>query len=212
MASSVNAPMSSGEANPFQTQAEYSNTTFSKVKLEGGRVVGKEFDGCLFSQCSLRETILRDCKFIDCKFQGCDLSLVRFEGSAFTDTSFEKSTVIGVNWTLAAWSKFQSDSPISFSECTLDYSAFIGLTLKKITFKKCSVKEVEFSETDLSAANFSGADLSKSRFNQTNLTRANFEGATNYSIDISHNKLTKARFSLPEALSLLYGLDIVLVE
>src|SRR3954469_14495127 len=121
MGSSVSAPKSTGEANAFQAQSEYSNITFNKVKQEGGRVVGKEFDGCLFVQCSLRESAFRDCKFIDCRFQGCDLSLVRFEGSAFMETSFEKSTVIGVNWTLAAWSKFQSDSPISFSECTIDY-------------------------------------------------------------------------------------------
>jgi uncharacterized protein YjbI with pentapeptide repeats len=94
----------------------------------------------------------------------------------------------------------------------VDFSAFIGLKLRKLVLTKCSAKEVEFSEADLTSADLRGTDLTKSRFQQTNLMRANFEGATNYSIDLATNKITKARFSLPEALSLLYGLDIVLVE
>jgi uncharacterized protein YjbI with pentapeptide repeats len=208
----MDSPSPERELKSFQSQAEYSRVTFNKVKLEAGRVVGKEFDACIFSHCSLRESVFQACKFSDCIFRDCDLSLVRFEESSLSDTRFVRSKVIGVNWTLAAWSRFQMESPLSFVECVVDFSAFIGLTLRKITFQKCSAQEVEFSEADLSGAIFSGTDLAKSRFSHTNLTRANFEGATNYTIDIATNKLAKARFSLPEALSLLYGLDIVLVE
>jgi fluoroquinolone resistance protein len=208
----MDSPSSQAQLDAFQSQAEYSNQSFSKVRLEAARVVRKEFDECVFSHCSFRESTFQECKFSGCTFQDCDLSLVRFDGSSFNDTTFERSKVIGVNWTIAAWSKFQSDSPITFTECVVDFSAFIGLTLRKITFKKCSAQVVEFSEADLSASNFSCTNLAKSRFSQTNLTRANFEGATNYSIDLTANKVTKAKFSLPEALSLLYGLDIVLVE
>jgi fluoroquinolone resistance protein len=200
------------QSNAFRSQAESSNESFSKVMLESEQVVSREFYECVFSHCSFRESTFQDCKFHDCTFQECDLSLVRFEGSSFSDTRFERSKVIGVNWTIAAWSKFQADSPISFADCVVDFSAFIGLRLRKISFQKCSAQEVEFSDADLSSSNFSGTNLNKSRFRQTNLTRANFEGAINYSIDITANKITKARFSLPEALSLLAGLDIVLVE
>jgi fluoroquinolone resistance protein len=212
----VAAPKSSSNAstelNTFSAQGEYNEVTFTKVKLEAARLVGKEFYDCRFSHCSLRESVVRDCKFNDCTFQDCDLSLARFEGCSFADTSFVRCKVTGVDWTLAAWSKFQAESPIHFTECVVDFSAFIGLRLKKISFQKCSAKEVAFADADLTSANFSGTDLTKSRFQQTNLTKANFEGATNYSIDVATNKLTKARFALPEALSLLYGLDIVLVE
>jgi uncharacterized protein YjbI with pentapeptide repeats len=200
------------EVDPFRSQVEYSSESFKKVRLEAARLQYKEFYDCVFSNCSFRESVFKECKFNDCTFEDCDLSLARFEGSSFGDTHFIRSKVIGVNWTLAAWSQFVSDSPISFTECAVDFSAFIGLRLRKIVFNKCSAKEVEFSETDLTGANFSGTDLAKSRFSRTNLTRANFEGATNYMIDLATNKVTKARFSLPEALSLLYGLDIVLVE
>lgn len=198
--------------DPFEGQVEYTNENFKKLRFEASRVSKKEFYECVFSKCSLRETTFKDCKFIDCTFEDSDLSLINVQGSTFTDTKFERSKVIGVNWTIAAWSKLVSESPISFHECVVDFSAFIGLSLRKIVFEKCVAQEVEFSEADLSDANFSGTDLTRSRFRKTNLTRANFESATNYSIDLSANKITKARFSLPEALSLLVGFDIVLVE
>jgi uncharacterized protein YjbI with pentapeptide repeats len=208
----MSAPKAKVELTGFGSEGEYSNVTFNKVKLEAGRVRGKEFYDCVFDHCSLRESLFQDCKFSDCLFHECDLSLVRFEDSTFSDTRFETSKVYGVNWTLASWSRFQTDSPLSFSNCVLDFSAFIGLTLRKITMTKCSAQEVEFSEADLSGGDFSGTNFAKSRFVQTNLSRANFESAINYTIDVTANKITKARFSLPEALSLLYGLDIVLVE
>src|SRR5262245_14849888 len=147
------------DLSDFQLQSEYDNVSFTKVKFEAARLIGKEFNACVFAHCSLRESSFRQCKFSDCIFQDCDLSLVRFEGSSFASTSFERSKVIGVDWTLAAWSRFQADSPITFTECIVDLSAFIGLTLRKIVFKKCSAKEVEFSEADLSTANFNGTDL-----------------------------------------------------
>jgi uncharacterized protein YjbI with pentapeptide repeats len=196
----------------FQAKTEHSEAHFSKLKLEGGRVIGKEFSECVFDHCAFRESTFQACKFNDCTFQDCDLSLVRFDTTSFSDTKFERSTLVGVDWTLASWSRFQADAPISFADCVVDFSAFIGLALRKIVFSKCSAQEVEFSDADLSRANFSGTNLAKSRFRNTNLSHANFVGATNYSIDLSANKVTKAKFSLPEALALLYNLDIVLVE
>ena len=50
----------------------------------------------------------------------------------------------------------------------------------------------------------------KSVFYRTNLTEANFRHAYNYAIDFRSNMLKKTKFSLPEATSLLGGLDIIL--
>ena len=44
----------------------------------------------------------------------------------------------------------------------------------------------------------------------TDLSRANLSKARNYQIDASQNVLKGARFSLPEAMSLLYSMDIIL--
>ena len=45
-----------------------------------------------------------------------------------------------------------------------------------------------------------------------NLTEADFTGAKNYAIAPGMNTLKKTKFSLPEAMSLLYNLDIKLTE
>ena len=68
--------------------------------------------------------------------------------------------------------------------------------------------DVDFREADLSKADFSGTDLTGAQFGRTNLTGANLESARNYRIVPAENTLKGARFSLPEAMSLLSGLDI----
>jgi uncharacterized protein YjbI with pentapeptide repeats len=138
--------------------------------------------------------------------------LLRVEQSTFRNTTFKDSKVIGVDWTMASWSKFISFSPVNFYECVIDFSTFIGLSLVKISFKECGVKDVDFSGADLTEADFSKAVLSKSQFRNTNLTQANFEDATDYTIDVTVNMVSKAKFSLPEAISLLRGLEIKLVD
>ena len=88
----------------------------------------------------------------------------------------------------------------------------MGLRLHKISFANCTMREVDLMEADLTEANFQKAVLTRSQFNRTNLTRANFSGATEYTINPTLNIVTQATFALPEALSLLTGLDIRLDE
>ena len=71
---------------------------------------------------------------------------------------------------------------------------------------------MDFREADLSETDFDGTDLSESLFLNTNLTEADFVGAMNYDISPEKNKLKGAKFSLPEAMSLLFNLDIILVD
>ena len=49
-------------------------------------------------------------------------------------------------------------------------------------------------------------------FEETDLSGADFTEAVNYTINILHNSIKKANFSRFEAVSLLEGLDIVLVD
>ena len=71
---------------------------------------------------------------------------------------------------------------------------------------------MDFREADLTNADFSGSDLGQSLFLNTNLSEADLSTARNYHIAPEHNVLKGARFSLPEAMSLLFNMDIVLVE
>lgn len=199
--------------NPFVSPDDtFEQHTFTRLAFQGEPVRGHEFHECHFIHCSLREAVFQKCRFNDCIFQDCDLSLVNLEGCTFRNTQFKTCKLIGVNWAIAKWPKFSQPSPIHFHTCTLDYASFQGLRLTKIRFTDCILREVDFSEADLTEADFSRAVLSRSQFSQTNLTRANFVGATEYLINPSLNRMSQAKFSLPEALSLLYGLDIQLVE
>ena len=94
----------------------------------------------------------------------------------------------------------------------MSHSTFIGLELSGIEITECVATDVDFREANLSEADFRGTDLSESLFINTNLRQADLREARNYRIAPGENDLTRARFSLPEAMSLLYNLDIDLSE
>ncbi|HVO43090.1 MAG TPA: pentapeptide repeat-containing protein, partial [Aggregatilineales bacterium] len=119
--------------------------------------------------------------------------------------------VTGINWTTTVWPKGALFVPVYFSNCDISYSVFIGLEMKRAQIIRCVAKEADFAEADLTQANCSGTNFAGSRFLHTNLTEADFTGALSYSINPTLNTLKKARFSLPEAVNLLAGLDIVIV-
>jgi fluoroquinolone resistance protein len=198
----------------FETQPkEYTSEEFKKVAQKNDLISLKEFGACTFIKCAFNETVFQNCSFHDCVFKGCDLSLVRLKGCSFTNTRFEDSQLIGVNWTETAWATSKvALTPVNFLGCIINYSTFMGLNLKKVILSKCTARDVSFEEANLTQANCKFTDFMNSRFMRTNLTEADFTGATNYSIAPGLNTLKKARFSLPEAMSLLYNLDIQLTE
>ena len=196
----------------IQSHVYHLDETISGVDLAGTTIIAGEFHDCIFLNCSFAETVFESCRFVDCLFRGCDLSLAQVPYSSFASARFEQSRVQGVNWTKAKWEANWLGKPPVFVDSTINHSTFIGLQLKGIVIKDCSSADVDFREADLTGADFSGSDLSKSLFGKTNLTKANLGSARNYHIDPRQNTLTKAKFSLPEAISLLYSMDIVLED
>lgn len=198
----------------YFSEDTYENTTFKDVELPGGKVAEIEFVECEFQRCVFTETEFKSCRFRNCSFIDCDLSLVKLTDSVFIDTKFENSKLVGVDWTQASWGNdaFQALDSINFFGCVLNYSAMIGLTFEKIRIKDCIAREVDFSDANLEQADFGGTELEKAIFRNSELAGANFIGAKNYFISPQNNRLKGARFSLPEAMSLLYGLEIVLED
>jgi uncharacterized protein YjbI with pentapeptide repeats len=193
----------------------YEDQVFKGISLDRQEVRGITFSGCTFIKCSFEEATFKACRFQDCAFKKCNLSLMKVDGSAFRNTKFDDSKVIGVNWVKASWGKaeiHQLLKSIDFYNCVLNYSSFMGLTLAKATIKKCIAREVDFSDANLTQANCAFTDSTNSQFRHTNLTQANFAGASNYMIQPHLNTLKKTRFSLPDAMTLLYNLDIEIVE
>jgi fluoroquinolone resistance protein len=211
----------------FEDDVEYFEQSFTELDNSRGKVTAVTFDECTFQNCSFNEAQFKQCAFHhchfqdcsfneaqfnhctfrDCHFQDCDLSLSDIEYSSFQRSKYQRSKLIGINW--AKVSRIQW---IEFHDCDISYATFMGLEMQKSIITGCVAKEAYFEETNLTAANCTHTDFSDSRFIRTNLTQADFRGARNYTIVADQNKLKKTKFSMPEALSLLYGLDIILDE
>ena len=186
-------------------KSSYFQESFLNLSLSNETIKSKEFEECEFNGCSFIACKFQKCKFIECKFNDCVISAINPVDSWITDVTFSKCKVIGCDW-----AKASQIHGFSFMDCQINYSNFAMLKLPKIKLTNCEAKEVDFTETDLSQGSFAGTDFDKSMFSKTNLTKADFRGAVNYYIDPRNNVLKQTHFSLPEALSLLSCLDIVI--
>ena len=65
-----------------------------------------------------------------------------------------------------------------------------------------------FEDCRLSGADFSDCLLRGAAFSHNDLSSADFRGAAEYSFSIEGNQVKGAKFSMPEAVSLLYGLGL----
>jgi len=193
--------------------SEYYSEEFKKLDLRGALVEGKTFQDCAFTKCAFGEAVFQSCEFHNCTFQSCDLSLAKLPGCSLKGLKFKDCQLIGVDWTQTGWAAGKTVfKPADFNGCVLNYAVFMGLDLKGAALRSCIAREASFEEANLSGADCRGTDFSGSRFNRTNLTEADLRGALNYAISPAENILKKTRFSLPEAMSLLYALDIVLTD
>jgi len=179
---------------------EYSGLTFTKAHIKN-----KEFEACAFKKCIFIECIFDACQFIDCTFSGCSISAPKPYNSRFVNVAFTDSKVMGFDWTKAKSVRF-----LTFERCDVRYSSFSYLKLPHLVMRECVAHEVDLTEADLTEAHCSKTDFAGARFAQTNLTKADLRGAYNYQIDVNFNTIKQAHFSLPEAISLLSGLDIIL--
>ncbi|MGF1507799.1 MAG: pentapeptide repeat-containing protein [Anaerolineae bacterium] len=197
--------------DPF-TGDEFVGRTFKNLAYSEQVIEGKRFEACRFVDCALQGAAFITCTFYDCVFEGTDASLITVRGSAFRDTTFTRSKVMGVNWTQGIWPTQGLLNSVHFAGSVLNHSSFFGLAIRGIAIIDCVAHDVDFAEADMAEAVCTGTDFTDSRFRETNLTEATFVGASGYAIDVRVNTVTKARFALPEAVALLHGLDIVLEE
>jgi fluoroquinolone resistance protein len=195
----------------IEDDQQYEGKQFVRFVAQERTFSGVDFTACVFDHCAFTECTFYRCSFTDCQFRACDLSLAKVHGSRFTDVRFAASKLVGIDWTKAG------DAVISklflsvyFDDCLLSYASFFGLTLQRARFVSCTARGIDFRSADLSEADCTGTDFGGSKFHHTNLTKADFRRATDYTIDPTANTIAKARFSLPEAVALLSGFDIVI--
>ena len=185
--------------------------SYENLALSGQEIVDTEFEDCTFLKCDLSSIIFKRCKFSDCYFKACDLSLMQVVDSQFSAVTFEDCKIIGVDWSKASWDSL-TKRPLKFKNSVLNDSSFWGLVLESIMIHACEVKEVDFREANLKEADLSDSDFEKALFRNTNLSLADFSHASNFDIDVKLNDIKEAKFSRYEAIRLLSGLGIELVD
>jgi fluoroquinolone resistance protein len=195
----------SKECLNFENNNFFENKKLKALNFDNKIIKDKEFQNCNFVRCNFLECSFERCSFEECSFYNCNLSLVKLISSRFITVNFHNSKLVGINWVKAA-----TPLDVNFFECIINNSNFLGLGLRNINIIKCEAKETNFADANLKNAKFTSTNLEKSRFLNTNLIQANFTDAINYSINPNQNQLKKTIFTLPEAISLLQNLDIIL--
>ena len=198
--------------NTIESQQQYFQETFKGLDLQDLVCLGTEFEECSFIDCNFTSAVFENCNLMNCSFRSCQLSLISVPYSRLFELSFVECKLVGVDWTRANWSAYHKDFEISFRQCILNDSSFFGLTLQALVLDECKVQDVDFREGDFSHAVMSYSDFTHSLFMRTNLQSANFTESTQYAINILENQVQGAKFSKHEAVYLLGGLGIELVD
>lgn len=197
----------------MNTAIKYDNFAedYRNLDLHSGELSNIEFDQCTFTQCNFAHTLFKSCLFTGCVFRNCELSLMRVINSKFSDVIFVDCKVIGVDWTKANWDSLIKN-PMKFEGSVLNGSSFYGLCLEELILKECEAKDVDFTGANLSESTLTYTNFSEAVFSNTNLSKANFSYAENFDIDIKTNTLKGAIFSRYDAIRLLSGLGIELID
>ncbi len=196
---------------PQGTQ-EYYSQTFNGIEGNSAHLTDLEFEDCTFVKCDLSDAVMIKCRFINCSFVDCNMNSIKVAHSKFMEVSFERCKLVGVDWSRAHWPSIASFEAVKFNGCLISYSSFYGLELQEIVIQECKALEVDFREGNFSSSDFSHTNFGGSLFAKTNLKKVNFEEATDYQIDVLNNDIQGAKFSRYEAVNLLQGLGIELLD
>ena len=191
---------------------QYFEASFEKLELPDENYDDIEFEECRFLDCNFSGSRFRNCKFINCDFVRCNLSLVELPNARLFGVSFRETKLVGVDWSKASWPAFHVDFELRFEHCILNDCSFLGLTLNELVLNDCKLHDADFREGNFHGSTMTGCDFSHSLFMKTNLRNVDFSESTGYAIDVLNNEVKGARFSRYEALSLLDGLGVELVD
>lgn len=183
----------------------FENSIFNAEDFSHDSSTSAEFVGCQFIGIDLSDFNFSKLKFLDCTFSECNFSNASLKSGVFRGVSFKKSKLIGLNWTEAT-----TVASCSYSDCIMDYCVFHSMNLKGFSFIDCKMMEVEFADSQLVKSVITGCMLRGSSFNKADLSGVDLRGSTEYFIDVRFTNVKKAKFSMPEAMSLLSSLDVVI--
>ncbi|RZL50363.1 MAG: pentapeptide repeat-containing protein, partial [Pedobacter sp.] len=196
---------------PVEEVVEHLHQVFDKISILPTGKKSTVFDDCTFKNCDLTEAHFYGCDFVKCTFDNCNLSMVKLANVGLDNIFFANCKMVGADFSHTKDFLFSAN----FTNCILDYAAFMKKKNRKAKFLGCSLKGADFAEADLTEAKFDKCDLSAAVFVRTILNGANFITAVNFTIDPEKNQLRKAKFSTDGLAGLLenYGIIVeVLVQ
>jgi fluoroquinolone resistance protein len=186
----------------------YKDQVFDKTTLPQTGTIDTQFENCTFQNCDFTEADFFGCDFLKCTFKQSNLSMVKFGHIGFDKVQFDECKIIGADFSNTKDFLFSVD----FSNCILDYAAFMKKKNRKAKFVSCSLKGADFSEADLTSSIFEKCDLSTAVFMRSILSDVNFVSSYNFTIDPEKNLLRRAKFSLDGLPGLLANYGIIVEE
>lgn len=178
--------------------------TYKEIDFSQLSILEHEFENCTFENCHFVKANLTAVAFMDCKFINCDFVIPNMTNTGIKTSDFRGCKLMAVDFSNCSNFMF---SP-SFQDCMINSCNFEGNKMANTQFFYCKVKETSFYYCDLSESRFDNTEFQNTTFQDCNLMKSDFTDALGYSINPFNNKLKNARFSLPEAQSFLYFLDI----
>lgn len=186
----------------------YENHKFEGLTLENELLERYEFIDCTFVGCTVEHCKLLNCVFSDCKFEKCSVANIEVKDSRMVFSEFVSCNLVGIDWlTLLPDGKFAI--PISkLQSCHLKYNTFTEVKFNKFDFSGTEIVRSMFAKCELGGSNFRRCKLNETEFFQCDIRKADFREASGYQIDIMTNKMKAAKFSYPDAICLLDGLEL----
>jgi len=168
------------------------------------------FIDCEFDHCEFSEVKLEGCLFKNCVFRNCTFLNLNFNNTYGSSNDFYNCVMVGIIWDnlMKPESIFQPFDVIE--KCTLRYNSFYKMDLRKRNFTGCDLSGSMFERCNLSEAMFAEACLREAVFDDNNLTGTDFRNAKEYIMDVRKNFIKGTKFSMPEAVSLLLAMNIVI--
>lgn len=185
--------------------ANYLDEAFEEVSLISERLEDKEFVNCCFRYCDFTKTVFDNCFFDDCTFEQCELNMIGVAGCRFRNCTIIESRALAIDW-----ERVSTPFMINFKYSLLNHALFWRVDLQQCSFLSCQLQEAMFEQSLLQKVKLIDCDFAGASFKDCDLSAADFSQAQNYDIDLRLNKAKKTIFTLPEAISLLQNLDIVI--
>ena len=147
--------------------------TYRGYAYDGQDLRHSGMEDYVFDDCSFIEADLTSSRLNGAVFRTCDLSGARMSGCKLFSASVDGCKLLG--WDLRDGLNLTATA---FTGCTLDFSLFRGVSLRKMMLERCALVEADLSLADLRETTFRDCDLSNVDLNEAIFHLTDLRGST----------------------------------